>query len=509
MRASVSTNADPYQEGLRLSGLGHHAQAIEEFERALGRTPNDARILFALGNTARALGLAKPAEEFFRRVLALEPERLEAIVNLANLLRANGQPQGADAILAPALARTPDSAELWLTRGSVWREMGDPARAETHYRQALALKPDYTAALSNLADLLADRGEVSQALALYDRALKREPDNAQARLNRAVLHLLKGNLADGWRDYAARLKVAGKVPVPDHKLPRWAGAPLKRTRLLVTAEQGIGDQLMFASIIPELAAHAARDGGGIILECEPRLVTLFSRSFPDVTVKPCDLASKAGIVHARYGWLKAAGGANAAIEMGSLPRFLRKDVGAFPNPHAYLVPDETEKSHWRGTFAALGDGPSIGICWRSGKTGGGRALQYAPLDAWAQFLRELPGQLVCTQYDAAPDEVAALAAMSGRNIFTPPGIDQKRELDRACALLAGLDAVVSAPTAVSWLAAGAGVPTCKILHDTSWTSFAQIHEPFAPACTCVMPDRPGNWADTFAKATDRIRARPS
>jgi tetratricopeptide (TPR) repeat protein len=508
MAAAAATN-DPYREGLRLSGLGRHMQAIEQFERALVRTPNDARVLFALGNTARALGLAKPAEEFFRRVLALEPERLEAIVNLANLLRANGNPQGAEAILTPALVRAPDSAELLLTLGSAWREMDERGRAETHYRQALALKPDYSAALGNLADLLADRGEIGEALTLYDRALKRDPDNAQARLNRAVLHLLKGNLSDGWRDYTARLKISGKVPEPDHKLPRWAGTALKRTRLLVSAEQGVGDQLMFASLIPELSARARQEGGSVIVECEPRLVALFARSFADVTVKSCELEAKGATVHARYGWLKAAGGANAAIEMGSLPRILRRDIGAFPNPHSYLIPDEAEKSHWRAIFAALGHGPSIGICWRSGKTGGGRSLQYAPMGAWAQFLRELPGQLVCAQYDATADEIAALEEMSGRGIFTPPGIDQKQELDHACAMLSSLDAVVSAPTAVSWLSAGAGVPTCKILYDTSWTSFGQVHEPFAPACLCAMPDRPGNWDDAFGKVASAIRALPA
>src|SRR5208282_2375606 len=107
------------------------------------------------------------------------------------------------------------------------REVGDGARAAAHYGEALARKPDYPAALCNLADLLADDGKIDEALALYDRALKREPQNAQGRLNRAVLHLLRGNLKDGWRDYAARLDLADKAPSRDHRLPRWTGAPLR------------------------------------------------------------------------------------------------------------------------------------------------------------------------------------------------------------------------------------------------------------------------------------------
>jgi hypothetical protein len=318
--------------------------------------------------------------------------------------------------------------------------------------------------------------------------LTQDKDHAQARMNRAVLHLLRGNLKDGWRDYAARLKLPGKVPVAEHKLPRWDGTPLKRRRLLVTAEQGVGDQIMFASLIGELAAETQ-----VILECEPRLVSLFSRSFPDAVVRAWDAETKGGVTTTRYGWLKSIGGANLAVEMGTLPRTLRKSVDTFPKPHSYLVPDTAEVARWRW------EGPAIGICWRSGKTGGHRALQYAPLATWAAFIRGWHGAVVSVQYDATAEEIAELESLSGREIIVPQGIDQKSELDRACALLASLDAVVSAPTAVSWLAAAAGTPTYKILYDTSWTSFGEAYEPFAPACTCIMPKARGDWADCFEK----------
>ncbi|MBI3676313.1 MAG: tetratricopeptide repeat protein [Proteobacteria bacterium] len=508
MNAPASLSSADYEHGLRLSADGRHSEAIARFERALALKPDDVRVLFALGNTARALGLAKPAEEFFRRVLTAEPERLEALVNLANLLRARGDAQAAIALLLPAAQRNPESAELWLTLGSAYRERGERTEAEAFYREALARRPDYSAALGNLADLVADQGEIDTALELYDRALKREPDNAQAKLNRAVLHLLKGNLKDGWRDYASRLKVPGKAPLCNHGLPRWDGHTVKRKRLLITTEQGIGDQVMFASLFGELAARAETEGGSILLECEPRLVTLFARSFANITVKPCHVQNKGGATVADYAWLKSAGGANTAIEMGSLPRLMRGDIAKFSAPHVYLAPDAQEKARWRKTFEAAGEGPSVGICWRSGKSGGGRTIQYAPLTAWADFLRELPGAIVSVQYDATVEEIAELERLSGRKIIVPNGIDQKLELDRACSLLSALDGVVSAPTAVSWLAAAAGTPTYKVLYDTSWTSFGSGYEPFAPACVCVMPESAGDWADVFGKVLAAINLPP-
>ena len=497
---------DPYELGLSLSAQSRHADAIGAFERALFERPDDVRVLFALGNTAQVLGLPQPAEAFFRRVLALEPARLEALVNLANLLRAQGNQMAARCLIEPALSLHPDFPELWVTLGSIHRELGERQRAMTHYRAALARHPDCAAALGNLADMLADDGEISEAMTLYDRAILREPKNAQLRLNRAVLHLLRGELKDGWRDYAARLKVPGKAPVCDHGLKTWNGAHLKRTRLLVTTEQGVGDQIMFASMIPELAARAREDGAAVVLECDARLVPLFARSFPSVTVCAAQMETKAGFTTARYSWLKQAGGANAAIEMGSLPRLMRGGIEQFPDPNAFLVPDAAETAQWKKTFAAAGQGPRIGICWRSGKTGGLRSLQFAPLAAWAAFIRSLPGTIVSVQYDATPEEIAELAALSGREIILPPSLDQKQELDRTCAMLSALDHVASAPTAVSWLAAGAGVPTSKILYDTSWTSFGTSFEPFAPSCTCIMPKSRGDWSDVFAQVSARVRS---
>lgn len=504
MSAAARVSSDAYEEGLALSGAGRHAEAIEHFERALAVKPDDARVLFALGNTATALGMARPAEVFYRQVLAQDPHRLEALVNLANLLRTQGNFVAAEALLLPALARDPGVPELWLTLGSVYREAGDYPRAERHYREALKLRNHYPAALINLADLLADEGRADDAFALYDRALALDPKHAQARLNRAILSLLKSDLARGWQDYAARLEIENKTPVPTHQLAHWSGGSLAHTRLLVTAEQGIGDQIMFASVIPDLLSRAAEEGGTVVLECEPRLVDLFSRSFARATVRPWDLEKRAGSVHARYGWLKNVDGANAAIELGSLPLYFRASIAAFPRPHVFLKADDAEKRRWRTHFQGAGPGPFVGVCWRSGDMAGHRVLQYAPLEDWAAFIRDLPGTIVCVQYDARPDEIAQLEFLSARKICVPPALDQKNELDRACAMVSALDAVVTAPTSVAWQAAGLGLPTAKVLFDTSWTSFGLAYEPFAPSCICAAPVSRGHWASAFAIARRRV-----
>jgi Flp pilus assembly protein TadD len=491
-----------YQSGLKLSSQGRHVEAIAQYEQALAAKPDDTKVLFALGNTAQVLGMADAAQQFYRQVLALEPARLEALVNLANLLRSSGQFDAAIALLEPALARAPQSPELHLTLGSARREKGEDDAAISHYRAALAVHPTYAPALANLADMLCDAGDRAQGRTLYDAAIKAEPRNPQARLNRAVLHLLNGDLKEGWRDYAARTEVPGKVPAigGEQRLVPWTGGALKRTRLLVRAEQGVGDQLLFASVIPDLAARAKQDGGSIVMECEPRLVSLFARSFPEVTVRPSVIRQLGGVPVADYGWLKSAGGANAAILMGSLPRILRGTIEAFPKPHAFLAPDATEVAHWKSQF---GEG-AVGLCWRSGKLGGHRSIQFASLPAWAEFIRDLDRNFVCIQYDASAEEVAELEKLSGRKIFVPQVIDQKNELDRAAALMAALQDVITAPTAVSWLSAGVGTRTFKMLYNTSWMALGQSYEPFAPACECIMPENRGDWSDVFAQVKAKL-----
>ncbi|MDE2465084.1 MAG: tetratricopeptide repeat protein [Alphaproteobacteria bacterium] len=498
----MSSNA--YQTGLRLAERGRHSEAIAAFESALAQKPDDTRVLYALAGTARRLGLPQVARGFYGRVLALEPERIEAVNGLAQLLCETNEPEGALELLGPFVERYSDCPELRVTLGNALRQLDRPEEAEAAFRAALALSPTCAPALGNLADCLADRGEITAALALYDRLLSRDRDHHTARLNRAILHFLRGDLKPGWRDYAARLKLAGKAPRPLHRLTAWSGGTLRNTRLLITAEQGVGDQIMFASLIPELSLEAARQGGRLLLECDPRLEPLFARSFPKVAVHAAHWRGREGVVEAHYDWLAARGGASAAIALGSLGRYLRPDVASFPRPHAYLAAEPAEQKRWQDWYGTLPKGRRFGICWRSGKLGGGRALQYAPLAAWAELMRETAGEFVCVQYDAQSDEIATLERLSGRTLHVPPSIDQKQELDRCAALLSCLDVVISAPTAVSWLAAALGVATLKPLYATSWTGFGTNYEPFAPAARLIEPDLPGDWSQCFAKIREAL-----
>lgn len=505
-RAAPSRGADKhYQTGLKQLERRELAAAIASFEAALASNPapeRQAAILFALGNAARMLSLTDTAENLYRRVLALEPGRVEAIVNLSNLLRAGARYREAEWLLGEALEKDPGAYALWLTLGHVMREVGNVENARLFFAEALRHKPDAANALASLADLLVDLGDVSDAMALYDKALKKEPSHARARLHRGLMRLSEGHLKEGWRDYRARFAAADPPLRYAHELPRWTGKPIPGKRLLIAAEQGLGDQLIFAGVIGEAIAHSR--ARSVIIECEQRLVPLFARSFPQTQVAALDVIQENGAKVMRYQWLDEAGGADLAIEMGSLPELFAQTVPDESAPFAFLRSDAAESARFRQWLSSLGEQPRIGIAWRSAKLGGQRALQFAPHGAWAEFLANLDVTLVSLQYDATASELAELAEKARRSIAVPPEIDQKNDLDRLAALVSGLDAVVTAPTAVSALAPAVGTPTLKILFDRSWTALGRSFEPMAPACRLIRPDKPGDWPQVFARAGETL-----
>jgi Flp pilus assembly protein TadD len=499
MGFALRLRRDFFADGSAAAGEGRHLDAMGHFQRALQKNPEDVRVLLAMGDTMAALGQVHGAEVCYRRVLAHAPGRREALAHCANLLRRQDRNADVIALLEPAVACDADDADLRLLLGSAFRDVGDWLGAENQFSEALRLSPGNPVAFSGLAALLAARGATDAALAAYDAILAGDPEHAQARHNRGTLLLSKGDFSHGWHDYEYRLRREDGAVGADHNLPLWNGNRSEGLRLLVTAEQGIGEQVMFASLIPELAALLARNGGVVILEADPGLVPLFARSFAGVCVRPTKLQSQNGRRSAHYEWVAECGGANAAIAIGSLAHRMRQAIADFPARQSYLLPNAAEKAQAKQWLAAQGAGPFVGVCWRGGDGPGARPVQ-APLEAWAAFLRDVAGVPVLLQPDASGEDIAVLEQASGRKLLVPPELDQTWELDRTAALMAALDGVVSVPASVAWLSAGLGVPTLKVLPGRSWTAFGRDYEPFAPAAHCAIPKESGDWTDAFALA---------
>jgi Tfp pilus assembly protein PilF len=499
--------ADLYARGLALIEKNRLDDGIAALEKALQQNPppeRQAAILFALANTAQRLHLTHVSLGLFERSLAIEPTRIETIINYTNLLIELERAEDAQSILTRAAKEQPSAPQLWLALGVAFHRIGDFHHCETFIKEALRLKPSYALANGALANMLSDRGRLTSALEHYNMAVRAAPRDARIRKNRGLLNLALGNLKDGWRDFEFRFKANDRPIVANHGLRRWTGKRIANRRLLVTAEQGLGDQTIFASFLPTLIEHVTQSGGACMVECEARLVDLFARSFPGAEIVSASNEETQGVVLQNYDWLSERGGADLEIPLGSLGGLLRPTIDSFPTPHTYLTTDPVRTADWKSWRSSLPQRPVIGFCWRSSKLNTDRNKQFAAFHDWITLVRGIDANWVCLQHDATEDECAKLKSEVGERYVTPPDLDQTNDLDEVAALIAMLDAVISAPTFVSALSPALGVETQKIILDKSWTSLGQTREPHAPAATLVAAADHGGWAGALGVARANI-----
>lgn len=462
--------------------------ALEAYGAAHTLMPDAYEPLCGLGQAALDLGMADRAARFFQEALIREPGIAAASCGLARALSRLARHGDAIEALKGALALSPATASLWLQLGTIVRETGELHNAAIFYREALRLNPQSAEAMGNLGDLAFDDGKFDEAFALYERALAIAPQNAQLHVNRAAALLARGEVVRGWAEYEWRLELKGRKRFPH--LPRWRGEALSGKALLVLAEQGIGDEIAYASYIPDLCARA-----DVTFACAPRLAPLFARSFPEAHVIAMPDEAPAGF--------------DLATDLASLPHLIGPWPALCNVARGFLRADPGRAACWSAWLSSLGPRRKIGLSWRSGKLTGLRALQYPPLELWASFARRTDAEFVCIQYGAEPAEIAAFEAMSGVRLHVPPDLDQKNALDETAAMIAGLDGAVCVANAVAWMAAGLGVPTFKIQLHRSWTAGGADMEPMAPVCRTVRPDDGQGFEAAFDETARYLARLPS
>lgn len=226
--------------------------------------------------------------------------------------------------------------------------------------------------------------------------------------------LLRGDYSD-WSGWEFRNDWAQETYLP-YPTKRWAGE--KVNTLAVLGEQGIGDEIMFGSCIPDVQ----RLGIEVTIECDKRLETVFQRSFGCKT-RPRDRRGEKNLP------LDLKRPEEAFIPLGDLPGLFRGSRKSFPRvPHISTSSGALEKwAHLRG---------KTGIAWR------GRRGQLNPKD----FGLNNP---VCLQYDAWEHETQGMEV---------PKIDFHNDIEDLLGICANLDRVITVPQTIVHLAASQGVP---------------------------------------------------
>jgi Flp pilus assembly protein TadD len=448
--------------GIVLAEGDEEEAALKGFERALELDPeldvareNRAMLLSRIPRLDAAIAA-------WDEILGRDPQHPRAHAMKSGLLMCSGRFAEAGDCLSRAEALGIGTPDIALYRAVVEADIGDPVRAA---REIEAL-----------------RGHVS--------------DN-NVDWNLALVYLAQGDYARGWPLYERR-PTRTRARRRTYGLPEWDGKSLPAGALLVLAEQGLGDEVMFASCYPDVLNRAP----GCVIECDPRLAQLYRRTFPDAQV--------IGISRDNDGaWLRSYPQIQYRVLAGSLPRHFRTSIGSFPRHTGYLSVDPARVEEWRRRLAALPGHLNIGIAWSGGLAHTRRALRCIPLEDMAGLLRDMPHSFVSLQHDDDGSEASRLAELSGMPVHRFP--DALANIDEQAALLSALDLIITACSSVVHLSGAVGARTWVLTPRIPEWRYLHTGEtmPWYPSVRLLRQEHEGKWASVIAGAAADISALDS
>ncbi|CAA6604873.1 hypothetical protein MTBLM1_40077 [Rhodospirillaceae bacterium LM-1] len=502
-----------YNQGLSLAYLGRHEASRQIFARLLAKNPKNADYWVCYGNALAALGESEQATDSFSKADALAQGHPEQLERLAMTYLSSRRYLEAATISRQALSIKPqarlrailghalyvledfDTAEVELRAAiheqqndtqskillaSLLRRIGRLDEAHDMFADLVKLVP---AARLNFSLCLKDMGRLEEALAQADAALALGRDNPDVRHCRAQLLLQAGRLEEGWSEYAARFdttidpvsRLSFSIP------PLTLGDDPANETVLVWPEQSIGAQITFVSALPDLIDRA----GAVELMTFPKLVSLFSRSFPKARVFSSRHESKA----------------SRQMPTGNLFSMYRRKIDDFPQS-PYLLSDPDKVASIKSRLAAFGPGLKVGIGWRSTSVNRERQKHFfSSLLSLAPILSVLGVVFVNFQPRAEPDELDEARKAFGCRIENFDDIDLFDDMDTTAALSSSLDLVISNGSANAFLAAALGTPVWMFfVADAHWDKLGSDHIPWLPSLVPVER----LWNEPWESAINRI-----
>lgn len=426
-------------------------------EKMLVENPLDLKALIAATFILRRLGALPAAYHFGRTLVQLYPEEPVGWINYGHAC-----------------------AELWLIE-----------EAEKCYQQAIKItktKKNQLAALLNLGSLYVDNGLFERGEAVTKEILKADPDHIKAKCNMAMCKLARQDWS-GWKDFGLMIGSPYRTKVRYKEEPQWDGTPGQN--VVIYAEQGIGDEVSFASMIPDAAKVCKK----LIFDCDGRLEGLFKRSFPDVKVYGTRVKDSK--------WAKEDRDIDASLPVGQLGEFFRSTANSFPGT-PYLKACPVRMRQW----ASILKRPTIGIAWMGGVSRTNARNRRISLEMLLPIL-SLEADFVSLQYKDASEDIAAfLTDHPEVNLKQYPWATLTHDYDDTAALVASCDYVICIQTAVAHLAGGIGIPaTVLVPKATTWRYGHHGNTiPWYKSLRVIRQSNDSEWHDEINRAAEHIRS---
>jgi len=491
--------------GNALAEAGEAEGALASYRRFVLLRPGRAEGHFNIGTQLMRMGRLVEAESAYRDALAADPRYEDAHHNLGLLFQQRGQADEAAASYQRVLEINPRHVPARSNLGSVLRAQGRFEEAVQAYEQTLAIDPGCLDAHVNLGIAWAERGRYAEARTSYERALALKPGFADAQYNLGVLRLYGHDFGQGWPAYEQRLQC---MPIRSaarrdlasvalyEGLPRWQGpAETAVDSVAIWAEQGIGDQLLFSTLIPELIAA----GKPIVYEVDGRLLEAYQRRYPQVRFVPlCDPPRDELQRTSRV------------LLAGSLPGLYRRNLPDFERQPAKLLEAAPGRiAHFQTRLDALGSAPKVALSWRSarkdywGPRKSSSLAEFAPLfHAAAHF--------VDVQYgDTRAERVSMEEA--GMRLLHFDEVDYYNDLEDLLAILEACDLLITTSNVNAHLAGALGKRTWLLyLADQApfhyWAHGGSYRSLWYPSVEIVTAPHLTDWPSLLRHVADKLRA---
>jgi tetratricopeptide (TPR) repeat protein len=422
-----------------------------------------------------------------------DPQDLQALDIAAYTFEMAGNPLVAHALYKRVTEVAPTGSQSWLNYGRVTEELWLTDEAERCYKKGLTLtgNPESKSLLyGNLAALCIDNGRFEEAEKYSHQSLELNPKSKIAKSNLGFCQLANGNFAEGWANYHACIGTNWRQLSQYKNEPEWDGT--RGQTVVLYGEQGIGDEVAFASMIPDAIAVSKK----VIIDCDKRLAGLFRRSFPEAKV----YGTRAATPDSKP-WDKEDHDIDASLPMGQAGEFFRTSRDQFPSG-SYLKPCPVRSAHWNGHFSSLGK-PVIGIAWSGGIPKTGAKFRRCALEDWLPVFAAIDAHWVSLQYKDASKEIEEFTAKHPHvDIVQYPWATLSKDYDDTAALVSALDAVIGVPTAVIHLAAAVGTKTMAMhAKRKCWKFHSGL--PFHPEVKLIEHGR--DWRDALSDVAKQVR----
>tara|TARA_B100000700_G_scaffold329329_1_gene450584 strand:+ start:1859 stop:3547 length:1689 start_codon:yes stop_codon:yes gene_type:complete len=417
-------------------------KAIEFYRKSLNLVPNQPDTYSLLGEALKDIGKLEEAKVILQKAIKMDPNNAKNYKNLGGILIKFNQLQEAKIFTKKAIELNLNFAEAYANLGVISTCQGDLEEAEKHTRKAIEIKPDFTQAFSNLGSILNDLGKLKDAEVYLNKAITLNPELSDAHQNLSLVFLKSKRFKEGWNKYEWRWKVGEKQKLVTSK-PEWKEN--NNGRVLLWAEQGIGDEILFASLIPEFQEKVDQ----LILKVDKRLIPLFKRSFNKSIIY---IDKNSHINEDKYDY---------QIGMGSLPKFLRNSDNSFrKGKKAYLKADKGKTKLFRDRLNHSSFKKIIGISWRSDSI-----VNKQKSMTLEEFIIGIYSPNLCfvnLQYGDNKEEINNIKEKYNINIFELNEVDLFYNIDGLASIISACDLVISIENMIHTLTGALGIES-KIL----------------------------------------------